>query len=123
MKLTDNFSLIEFKSKDGADFPADVLSNIIRLADALQIIRNELGKPISITSGYRSPEHNLKVKGAVNSKHIQGLAADFKVSGMIPNEVFLIVDRLINEGKIPQGGLKAYKTWVHYDIAGKKRRW
>jgi len=123
MVLTNNFNLNEFRSKDGSDFPADVLVNIRFLANALQIIRDEVKRPITITSGYRSVAHNRKVGGAVNSTHIRGMAADFKVSGMQPKEVFLIVERLINEGKIPQGGLKAYRTWVHYDILGVKRRW
>jgi uncharacterized protein YcbK (DUF882 family) len=123
MKLTANFNLSEFKSKDGADFPPQVISNIESLAKALQIIRNELRAAITITSGYRSPDHNRKQGGAQNSTHVRGLAADFKVDGMPPNAVAAIIERLISEGKIPQGGLKAYKTWVHYDIRGTRARW
>jgi len=123
MKLTNNFSLIEFKSKDGAEFPDDVLVNIRFLAEALQIIRNEVNRPITITSGYRSPQHNKNIKGALKSMHLTGMAADFRVSGMTPKEVFDLVDNLIDKGLIPQGGLKAYSSWIHYDIAGTKRRW
>lgn len=123
MELSANFSLSEFRSKCGGGFPPLVLRNIQELALALQIIRNELRVPITITSGYRSPEHNQKIGGAQNSMHTKGLAADFKAEGMAPNAVAAIIERLISEGKIPQGGLKAYKTWVHYDIRGTRARW
>jgi len=123
MKLTTNFSLSEFQSKDGAEFPSGVIGKLTELAYALQIIRNELKVPISITSGYRSPEHNRKIGGAQESTHMQGIAADFKANGMAPTAVAAIIERLIREKKIPQGGLKAYASWVHYDIRGTKARW
>lgn len=123
MQLTANFSLSEFRSKCGADFPPLVLKNIQDLAKALQVIRNELRVPITINSGYRSPEHNNRIGGAQNSMHTRGLAVDFSAQGMAPNAVAAIIERLISEGKIPQGGLKAYKTWVHYDIRGTRARW
>jgi len=123
MKLTENFNLSEFASKDGAEFPPEIIENLRRFAAALQVIRDTVKAPISITSGYRSPAHNRAVGGASNSTHMQGIAADFKVQGMAPIVVAAIVERLIAEGKIPQGGLKAYPSWVHYDIRGTKARW
>jgi uncharacterized protein YcbK (DUF882 family) len=123
MKLTDNFSLSEFNSKCGRPMPENVIKNIQSLANALQVIRNEVKRPIKITSGYRSPEHNKAIKGASNSTHLQGLACDFKVTGMTPKEVVVIIERLIDQGKILQGGLKAYSSWIHYDIRGTKARW
>lgn len=123
MQLTDNFNLNEFNCKSGAPMPPSVVDNIIKLADALQVIRNTVKAPISITSGYRSPEHNRKIKGAPNSTHVMGKGADFKVKGMTPTAVAAVVESLIASGKIPQGGLKAYASWVHYDIRGTKARW
>lgn len=122
-KLTKNFSLQEFNSKCGRDIPNEILPNIIELAKNLQVLRDEVNKPISITSGYRSPEHNAKVKGAKNSQHIKGTAADIKVKGMTPKEVALVIEGLIEQGKIKEGGIGIYRTWVHYDIRGKKARW
>ncbi|EMS34636.1 Hypothetical protein C943_03323 [Mariniradius saccharolyticus AK6] len=123
MRLSENFLLSEFASKDGADFPPAVIENLRRLAQALEVIRATIRTPITITSGYRSPAHNKAVKGAPNSTHIEGIAADFRAVGMAPNAVAAIIERLISEGKIPQGGLKAYATWVHYDIRGTRARW
>lgn len=123
MQLTENFHLNEFRSKDGAGFPKSVLINIGILVLSLQIIRETLGVPVVITSGYRSPAHNKKIGGAKASTHLSGLAVDFKAVGKAPTAVAAILERLINEGKIPQGGLKAYASWVHYDIRGTKARW
>jgi uncharacterized protein YcbK (DUF882 family) len=104
-KITNNFSLQEFNSKCGRAIPNNVLPNIIELAKNLQVLRDAVNKPITITSGYRSPEHNTKVKGAKNSQHIKGTAADIKVQGMTPKEVALVIEGLIEQGKIKEGGI------------------
>ena len=123
MQLTENFNISEFNSKCGRVMPKKVQLNVQKLANALQIIRDELNKSITITSGYRSPQHNKSIKGASNSTHLTGLGADFKVTGMTPSEVVIVIERLIIEKKIPEGGLKAYSSWIHYDIRGTKARW
>jgi uncharacterized protein YcbK (DUF882 family) len=122
-KLTNNFTLQEFNSKCGRDIPNNVLPNIIQLAKNLQVLRDAVGKSISITSGYRSPQHNKKIGGAKDSQHVKGMAADIKVAGMTPKEVALVIDGLIESGKMKQGGIGIYASWVHYDIRGTKARW
>jgi uncharacterized protein YcbK (DUF882 family) len=122
-KITNNFSLQEFNSKCGRDIPNNILPNIFELAKNLQVLRDAVGKSISITSGYRSPEHNAKIKGAKNSQHIKGTAADIKIQGMTPKEVVLVIEGLIESGKMKQGGIGIYPSWVHYDIRGTKSRW
>jgi uncharacterized protein YcbK (DUF882 family) len=122
-KLTNNFTLQEFNSKCGRDIPNNVLPNIIELAKNLQVLRDAIGKSITITSGYRSPEHNAKIKGAKNSQHVKGTAADIKVKGMTPKEVALVIEGLIASGKIKEGGIGIYPTWIHYDIRKTKARW
>lgn len=123
MQVTKNFNLNEFNSKCGRPMPENIKKNIIELINNLQVIRDEVKVPISITSGYRSSEHNAKVKGAKDSQHVKGTAVDFKVKGLKPKEVAVIVERLIKEGKIKQGGIGIYPSWVHYDIRGIKARW
>jgi uncharacterized protein YcbK (DUF882 family) len=121
--MTKNFKISEFQSKCGTPMPPEVQRNIQRLCNNLQVLRDELGLPITISSGYRSPEHNKRIGGAVKSTHILGLAADFKVKGMKPADVAVVIERLIKEGKMEQGGLKAYATWIHYDCRGSRARW
>jgi uncharacterized protein YcbK (DUF882 family) len=123
MKITNNFNLEEFDSKCGREMPSQVITNIIELAKNLQVLRDEVKKSIQITSGYRSPEHNAKVKGAKLSQHITGMAADIKVAGMTPKQVAEVIERLIAEKKMKEGGIGIYKTWVHYDIRNTKARW
>ena len=122
-KLTNNFMLQEFNSKCGRDIPNNVLPNIIQLAKNLQVLRDAVGKSITITSGYRSPQHNKKIGGAKDSQHVKGMAADIKVAGMTPKEVALVIEGLIESGKMKQGGIGIYASWVHYDIRGTKARW
>ena len=123
MKLTENFYLPEFASKDGAFFPDNVKSNLATLAEQLQVIRNHFGKPVTITSGYRSPSHNERIGGAKNSYHTRGMAADIKIKDIAPYVVAKQIEMLIDAGKIKQGGIGIYDSWIHYDFRGKKIRW
>lgn len=123
MRITENFSLSEFDCKDGSELPSALLHNILELADNLQVLRDYLGVPVKINSAYRSLEHNRKIRGATNSQHLLGKAADIVVKFKTPDEVANAIKYLISEGKMKQGGLKAYKTFTHYDIRGYKARW
>ena len=123
MRITENFSLSEFDCKDGSELPTALLPNVLDLADNLQVLRDYLGVPISINSAYRSLEYNRKIGGATNSQHLLAKAADIVVESKSPEQVANIIKYLISEGKMMQGGLKASKTFTHYDIRGHKARW
>ena len=123
MRITENFSLSEFDCKDGSELPTALLPNVLDLADNLQVLRDYLGVPISINSAYRSLEYNRKIGGSTNSQHLLAKAADIVVKSKSPEQVANIIKFLISEGKMTQGGLKAYDTFTHYDIRGHKARW
>jgi uncharacterized protein YcbK (DUF882 family) len=123
MKLTNNFTKKEFDSKDGSEMPQDVFVNIQKLANQLQVLRDYLGKQISINSAYRSPSHNKSVGGAKNSQHLYGKASDITVKEMTPKQVYDAIEILISNGSMLQGGLGLYNTFVHYDFRGNKSRW
>ena len=123
MKLTNNFSLSEFKCNDGSLPRGEELANCQELAENLQILREYLGKPIRIISGYRPPEYNRRIGGAKRSQHIVAKAADIKVTGMAPAEVHAVVLKLIKTGEMKQGGVGKYSTFVHYDTRGTAARW
>jgi len=122
MKLSENFNLVEFASKDGAAFPQEIQDNLKTLASNLEVLRKHFGKPVTITSGYRSPAHNERIKGAKDSYHIRGMAADIKMPGVSPRLVYNAIELLIRSGKMKEGGLLLYATWVHYDTRGKRIR-
>lgn len=124
MKLTTNFELWEFEDRGGSKMPVSVRNNVIALAKELQVLRTHLGKPVKITSGYRSPARNAATPGAAkNSTHITGKGCDFKVAGMTMRQLYNTIEKLIREGKMKQGGLGYYKDHIHYDIRGYRARW
>jgi len=122
-KLTKNFSLKEFRCKDGTDVPDEYMDNVQELADNLQVLRDHLGKSIRVISGYRSPKYNRKIDGARRSQHLTASGADIKIKGLLPVEIKVIILDLIREGKMKEGGIGVYKGFLHYDIRGKKVRW
>ena len=122
-KITKNFSLEEFKCKDGSEIPNDVLPNIIELANNLQVLRDAIGKSITINSGYRSPKYNAKIGGVKDSQHVKGKASDLRVSGMTPKELAEVIEELIKRKKMKDGGIGIYPNFTHYDIRGTKARW
>lgn len=122
MKLTKNFNLIEFHCKDGTEVPFNLACNVLKLAEALQVIRDHIKVPIHINSAYRTLEHNKKINGAKNSYHLKAMAADITVKTISPEKMMITVNELINQNKIPQGGLFLYPGFIHYDIRGFKAR-
>lgn len=121
--MTKNFKLKEFECKDGSKMPLEVYENVIKLSNQLQFLREYTGRPITINSAYRSPEHNAKVGGSKTSQHLLGKAADITIQSLKPAEVFMIIEELIDMGHMLQGGLGLYDTFVHYDIRRTKARW
>jgi uncharacterized protein YcbK (DUF882 family) len=122
MQLTRNFNIKEFACKDGTPVPQSLALNAIELAVNLQVIRDMTGCELTITSAYRTPSHNKKIGGASRSMHLECKAADLKSKCMTPAQLHKVIETLIREGRIHDGGLKKYNTFVHYDI-GRKRRW
>ena len=123
MKLEENFSLSEFRCKDGTEVPEDLMDNVRVLAKNLQVLRDHVGKPIVIISGYRTPKYNRRIGGARKSQHMLAKAADIKIRGMSPKEVKATIVKLIKEGKMQPGGIGLYTTFTHYDIRGWNARW
>ena len=86
MKLTSSFTLEEFLRSTVADEhkifeqyspSSEVVDNLEELCkNVLQPVREELGFPLTITSGYRCTKVNTLIKGAPNSDHLYGFAAD-----------------------------------------------
>jgi uncharacterized protein YcbK (DUF882 family) len=121
--VSPHFALAEFGSRDGAVVPPELLANVRALCAQLEILREHLGRPIRITSGYRTPTHNARVKGAKTSQHIFGKAADITVAGIPPAELANVIELLIARGRMHDGGLGRYRAWVHYDVRPARARW
>ena len=123
MRLTKNFNLSEFDCKDGTEMPSELLTNVLELAENLQVLRDFVRVPIKINSSYRSLSHNANVGGSKSSQHLFAKAADIVIESKSPEQVANIIKALISEGKMKQGGIGVYNTFTHYDIRGHKARW
>ena len=123
MKLEKNFSLHEFKCKDGTEVPEDLIDNVKLLAENLQALRDHIQKPIIVISGYRTLEYNTKIDGAKRSLHLVAKAGDIVVPGLTSLEIKNTILQLIKEGKMKEGGIGIYSTFVHYDVRGYRARW
>lgn len=121
--LTPHFAVAEFGCRDGTPVPPHLRVNVLRLAEQLEVLRADMGKPIRIVSGYRSPAHNAKVRGAKSSRHLTAEAADIRVAGVEPTTVRAEIERLIAAGLMAEGGLGLYPSWVHYDVRPTRARW
>jgi len=121
LQVTKNFNMSEMEFYDRV--PANLLEKAKDVLTNIQVLREALGAPISIMSGYRSPERNLQVGGSPKSRHMEGNATDLQCKTKTPLEMYNMVEKLIKEGKMKQGGLGIYDGWIHYDTRGSRARW
>ena len=112
-QLTKHFKVKEFACKDGS--PVIFIDEY--LYETLEILRNKIGKPVIIASGYRTPEWNKKCNGAKYSYHMCGMAADIRVDGVTAKEIAKKLDEIVPEGC----GIIVYDNWVHFDVRTEKK--
>ena len=78
LKMIENeyFSIEELKCKgtDECQMDDGFLEKLIK-------IREDLGRPMIITSGYRHPAHNSAIGGVKDSPHVYGKAVDVAAMG------------------------------------------
>ena len=113
-KITKHFKVKAFACKDGS--PVVFIDEY--LITILEILRNKLGKPVIITSGYRTPEWNKKCNGAKYSYHMRGMAADIRVDGMSAKEIANKLNAIVPD----ECGIIVYNGWVHFDVRKAKYR-
>ena len=123
MKLTKNFKLEEFTCACNCEMPPEVLHNVQKVANQLQVLRTATEQSIKINSAYRCESHNAKIGGKANSQHLLGKAADITIYNFLPIEVNSLIESFIASSDILQGGLGLYDTFTHYDIRNSKARW
>lgn len=102
----------------------DVTSALVALVDnVLDPLRQAYGKPIVVTSGYRSIKLNKAVGGASSSQHVKGEAADIRSVSDDPKENKVIFD-LIRKLNLPFDQLiNEYNyDWVHVSFSRSKKR-
>ena len=118
LPITAHFGLAEFACRDGTPYPSIWIAERLRpLCEVLEVVRADLAAPVVIVSGYRSPAHNARIKGARASQHVEGRAVDVRVVGIQAAVVHARVLALYQAGRLPRlGGLGEYPGWVHLDV-------
>jgi hypothetical protein len=135
MQLSENLSLAEVirsetaKRKGVSNMPTpEHIENFKKLAENIfQPIRKHFGKPIHISSGYRSDALNKAIGGSKTSQHCKGEAIDIDMDGTaITNaQIFnYIKDNLNFDQLIWEFGTASNPDWVHvsYNSTGKQRK-
>jgi uncharacterized protein YcbK (DUF882 family) len=112
--VTKNFQVQEFACNDGS--PIVIID--VDQAAKLQKIRERVGKPIEISSGYRTEAYNTKCGGIKGSEHTKGKADDIKIAGMHPFDVAAIADSMHLFT-----GIGVYPTFTHVDTGNFKGYW
>lgn len=114
IKISKDFSLYEFQCKDGSQ----LVKIDSKLVDKLQQLRDRLGIPMIINSGYRTPEHNKRVNGSINSQHLLGKAVDISILNQkLPIETIRDLAETIGFD-----GIGMYDTFIHLDVRGYKHK-
>ena len=131
-KISPNFKLGEFtrsKYPEVYNIPShEAIANMKRLCVWLEVLRDKVGHPIVINSGYRSPQLNRKVGGAPTSNHLTGCAVDIRTSGFeqaIEYTAILIAyatesNQEFDELLIEKNRYGA--VWLHFAVRPKENR-
>ncbi|MDB5193553.1 MAG: peptidase family protein [Segetibacter sp.] len=134
MQLTKSFTLEEMLESQTArrhnitlQFkpPQEVVDNLKNLlTNVVEPLREELKCSIQISSGYRCPQTNKFVKGAPNSQHVVGQAADLQCPTLGNAALFNTIQQL----KLPydqliwEFGTSKEPAWVHVSFGPRQRR-
>lgn len=111
VRLSQNFNLDEF----GKDIPAVCVPTLgILCVEILEPIREHVGAPLYITSGYRSPEANTAAHGQPNSEHMA--TADYCAADFYCNDVVKVFDWCRNNDSLPYHQLILEKGKLGYVI-------
>jgi hypothetical protein len=119
MQLSKHLSRAEFERSDAAikhginnSMNSGQLAKAIALAiNCFEPIREHLGKPIRINSGYRSPAVNKRIGGALTSQHSLGEAIDLDLHD---RDLFeWIIDNVVFDQLIAEFPSQGKASWFH----------
>lgn len=114
--MTAHFKRAEFACRCGCGF--DAIDE--GLVEALEALRERLGRPIVVLSGCRCEAHNAAEGGARHSQHVLGKAADIRVAGMGARELYSWATGVVD---LRGFGVDDERHFVHVDVRAVSARW
>lgn len=129
MNLTPHFTIeelagtsVENYKKLNLEKAKGQMGKMYQLAGFAERIREIVGCPLIINSGYRCVELNNYLKGSLTSQHLLAEAIDIKIKGKTASELFQIL--VASDLKYDQIILEkvGYAQWVHVSIGSKKEK-
>jgi len=104
--------------------PKRVWNRIYHIATVWDLIREELGKPITTLSIYRSEAYNKCIGGVPGSQHTRGTACDATSSKAKAKDIYEIALAMRRE-EVFKGGIGLYvrSNFVHVDVRGYNATW
>lgn len=128
MQLTPHFKLEELActntqyKEENISAAKKIMGRMYQLAGFAERVREIIGKPLIINSGFRCVKLNNYVGGTLTSQHLYAEAIDIRVSGKSAKEVFQIIAS--SDLKYDQIILEKVGTaqWVHISIGSKKEK-
>lgn len=117
-RIVKNFSLAEMTNKQAKDNIKLVLTpEVVEHAQMMQELRDYWGRPMTVSSWYRTKVYNNKVGGDKNSCHLDGIATDITMPGLSEADRTRLIEVwksiCIRHGVI--GGVGVYKWGLHFD--------
>lgn len=130
MQLTPHFTIEELAGTSNEQYKKlnllkaqEQMGKMYMLAGFAERVREIIGKPMIITSGYRCPELNKAIGGALTSQHIFCEAIDFVVKGLRVEDIFnRIVTSDLKYNQIIIERNKSGSQWVHISIGSYKQK-
>lgn len=133
--MPDEVDLVSLKHIDSKLYPcrccgrADMSHGLALLLRDLNDALEKRGVCVRVNSGFRCAQHNAKVGGKLNSRHLTGEAVDLHPvfpESVTPEELARLINQALGSRVGVQldyqGGLGIYAWGVHIDI-GKRSRW
>lgn len=130
MNISKHFSLKEMTMSPTAtrfgidNSPSfDVVTRMMLLAEkVLEPLREHMGEPVKVSSGYRSPVLNRKIGGSKTSQHCLGEAADLDSNGKNRKMFYFIKNNLEFDQLIWEFGDGDEPDWVHVSYKKENNR-
>ncbi len=112
------------QSSDGMYLPEQFYTNMKTLITNVNALADSVDKGLHVNTGFRSPAFNATLDGSeTSSNHQFGMAIDISSPNYTSVQLRDKVLALIKEGKMKDGGLGIYSTFIHYDVGAAGRRW